>query len=505
MLIPAGTGEAPVARNESNPWVSRIPVEVWLLAGLTVLGAALRFATVGSQSYWLDEALAARELHLSFGAMLSSIGANEPNPPLFFLIAWPWTKLFGASEAGLRSLSVMAGTALIPIAYLCGRELVSRRAGLLAAAFVAINPFMIWYSQEAREYMLLAAFCGVSFLLFVRFWHRQSGSNLVCWAVFSALAVLTHYFAAFLVAPEAIGLLYRSRTRTSVLAVAAVAAVQASLLPHFISHASHPLGWIGAFPLSVRLKQVPVAFALGTLYQSSAVTYGLIGAAALAAVVIALLVIGARSAELRGAGLAAAIAAAVLLVPLVLAAVGHDYYVPRALIAAWVPLAVVIAAACTSARTWIAGAALALVMIGSFIYAGIKIDGNSAYQRPDWRGVAAALGAPSGSRAVFAYDGGFAAVPLALYLRGDALSPASREPVSIDEIDVVGNTFQTTAKVLPAGTRRLSSQNVHGYLVQRFALSSPVQLTPAQIDARAEALVRPALPGPAVLLQRRSA
>ena len=31
---------------------------------------------------------------------------------------------------------------------------------------------MIWYSQEAREYMLLAAFCGASFLFFARSWQR---------------------------------------------------------------------------------------------------------------------------------------------------------------------------------------------------------------------------------------------------------------------------------------------------------------------------------------------
>ena len=61
-----------------------------------------------------------------------------------------------------------------------------------------------------------------------------------------------------------------------------VAAVQVALLPHFLGHASHPRDWIGAFPLAIRIKQVPVAFGLGSLYQSSIVNYGLIGAAVLA-------------------------------------------------------------------------------------------------------------------------------------------------------------------------------------------------------------------------------
>jgi 4-amino-4-deoxy-L-arabinose transferase-like glycosyltransferase len=505
MLTPARVGEALVARDEPLLSPSRIPAEVMLLAGLTLLGAVLRFATVSHQSFWLDEALAARELHLSFGSMLSAIGRGEPNPPLFFLIAWPWAKLFGTSEAGIRSLLVVAGTALIPIAYLCGRELVSRRAGMLAAAFTALSPFMIWYSQEAREYMLLAAFCGASFLFFARVWHQRSGHSLVWWSVFSALAVLTHYFAAFLVAPEALVLLYRERSRASVVAVTGVAVVQGAMLPHFISHASHPLGWIGAFPLSVRIKQVPVAFALGSLYQSSAVRYGLIGAAILAAVVIVLLVIGARSDELRGAGLAAAIAGAVLLVPLVLAAFGHDYYVPRALIAAWVPLALVIAAACTSVRTWPAGAALALVMLAAFVYAGIRIAGNATYQRPNWRGVAAALGPASGTRAVVANDGGFGAVPLALYLHGEELGSTSTASVTVGEIDVVGNVFDRRATNLPAGVSALGQKSVGSYLVQRFRLSAPLRLTSTQIDARAQALLEIPSPGAAVLIQRSSA
>jgi mannosyltransferase len=505
MVTPARTGEALVVPTDSVPWARRIPAEVMLLVGLTLLGAVLRFATVSHQSFWLDEALAARELHVSFSSMLDSIGRGEPNPPLFFLIAWPWTRVTGLSDAGIRSLSVVAGTALIPIAYLCGRELVSRRAGLLAAAFTALSPFMIWYSQEAREYMLLAALCGASFLFFARFWHRRSRRDLIWWSVFSALAILTHYFAAFLVWPEALALLYRERSRASAIAVAAVAVVQAATLPHFISHASHPLGWIGAFPLSVRIKQVPVAFALGSIYQSSALSYGLIGAAILAAIVIALLVIGARTEELRGAGVAAAVGGAVLLVPLVLATFGHDYYVPRALIAAWIPLAVVIAAACTSIRTWIAGGALALLIAGTFVYMNIRINSDNTYQRPNWRGVAAALGRPSGSRAVVAYDGGFAAVPIALYLHGNALRSVAPTPVPVDELDVVGSVYTDAPRTFPAGVRLIGHDAVDGYLVERFALGSPTVLTQSQMRARATQLYGLPATGSTIVLQRSSA
>jgi mannosyltransferase len=511
MLIPARTGAASVARNDPTPWYLRISAETWLLAGVTVVGAALRFATLSSQSYWFDEAQAAHELHLSLGAMLHAWSAGEPNPPLYFVLAWPWAKLFGTGEVGLRSLSAVLGTAVIPITYLCGRELVSRRAGLLAAALAALSPFMIWYSQEAREYMLTAALAGASVLFFARAWRRPSRRNLLWWAVFSGLALLTQYFVGFLVAAEVIGLLYRARSRACLVAVGALAAVEAALIPHLVAHASHPASWIDAFPLSIRVQQVPVAFGLNTLYQSSLVSYGLWGAAALAGCLIVLLVIGADGAQLRGAGLAGALAASVLLVPLVLAELGHDYYEARALMPGWIPLAVVVGAACTAPRARAAGAALAVVLLAAFVYAGIRIDDNPQYQRPDWRGVAAALGTSSSTRAIVAYDGVFATAPLAIYLpgvpwTGPGQNPqTSQAPVTVRELDIVGSTAQTLAKRLPAGTKLVGSRAVNGYLVDRFELTPAWHLTRAEIGARATALLGPAPPGPAVLVQHPSA
>ena len=129
MLVPARSDAAVAARTSRALRVASSSVEAWLLAGVVAVGAWLRFATLGAQSYWFDEAQAAHELHLSFGSMLSSMVVHETNPPLYFVLGWLWARVFGTGEVGLRSLSALLGTAVIPIAYLCGRELVSRRAG----------------------------------------------------------------------------------------------------------------------------------------------------------------------------------------------------------------------------------------------------------------------------------------------------------------------------------------------------------------------------------------
>ncbi|MBV8713244.1 MAG: glycosyltransferase family 39 protein [Solirubrobacterales bacterium] len=503
MLVPARSDAAVAARTSRALRVASVPAEIWFLAGIVAVGAWLRFAGLGAQSYWFDEAQAAHELHLSLGSMLSFMVEHETNPPLYFVLGWAWVHVFGAGEVALRSLSALAGTATIVLAYLCGRELVSRAAGLLAAALTALSPFMIWYSQEAREYMLLAALCGASLLFFARSWREPSRRNVVGWAVFSALAVLTHSFAGFLVAPEALWLLYVIRTRAIAIGVGAVAVVQLLLAPLLFTHAtSRLLGFISSTSLSARIEQVPVAFGLGTLYESPLVRFGLLGAAALSAALIALLLIGADARQLRGVAAAAAIAAIVLLVPLGLALLGQDYYIPRALIPAWIPLAVVVGAACTAPRVRIAGGVVALVLLVSFVYAQARISSHPQYQRPDWRGVARALGpAPPGGRAIVAYDSALASDPLATYLPGVAWNQSGDAAPTVREIDVVGHAWQAVGRPLPAGVRLIGTRVVDDFLLARFAIEPARRLSTPQIDAAAPSLLGPAGASGVVLVQ----
>jgi mannosyltransferase len=501
MLVPARSDAALAARTSRAVRVASVSTETWLVGGLIVLGAVLRFATLGTQSYWYDEAQAAHELHLSLGSMLSSMVDVETAPPLYFVLGWAWVHVFGAGEVALRALSALAGTALIGIAYLSGRELVSRRAGLLTAAFVAVSPFMIWYSQEAREYMLVATFCGASLLCFVRALRDPSARRIAWWAGFSVLALLTHYFAGFLIAPQALWLLYKARSRASLIAVVVVGLVELALVPLLVSHATASLlGFITGTHLSTRVQAVPVAFFLGPPFGTSALSYGLIGAAVLAGALIVLLIVGGEPDELRGVGVAGVLAAVVLLVPLVLALLGKDYYIERALIPAWLPLAIVLAAGCTTRRLRIPGAVLAAIVLAGFAYGVVRINNDAQYQRPDWRAVAKALGSPSRTRAVIVYDG-LATDPLALYLRGVPWKePAGR--VGVTEVDVVGYVWQAPANPLPSDVKLIDTRRVGDSLVARFSLAREWRFAPNAIGARASGLLGPGSPGPAVLVQR---
>src|SRR5919109_2685176 len=177
--------------------------QAWLLAGIIGVAAVVRFATLHHQGYDHDEAVTAwRILHSGLGKTMQSVVNSERSPPLYYLLAWLWSKLFGTGEVGLRSLSALIGTLTVPAAFLAAREISSARAGLVTAALVAVNPYLVWYSQEARSYALFVLFVAWGLYYFIRCLSDPSRRNLGLWALASAVALCSHYFAAFIVGAE---------------------------------------------------------------------------------------------------------------------------------------------------------------------------------------------------------------------------------------------------------------------------------------------------------------
>ena len=207
----------------------RTPAGIGLLA-LAALAAALRFSRLGHQGFWFDEGYSALLVHQRPSEMLHLLRHSESTPPLYYCVAWVWVRVFGFGEAGLRSLSALAGTATVPLLYLAGTRFASRRAGLAAAALAATNPLLIWYSQEARSYALLAMFSAATLAALPAALGRPGRRPLAIWAVLCALALATHYYAVLVVVPQAVLLLWRRR-RAALPAVAAVAVVGLGLLP----------------------------------------------------------------------------------------------------------------------------------------------------------------------------------------------------------------------------------------------------------------------------------
>jgi len=452
----------------------------WIVAGLTLGAAALRFATLGVQSYHHDEIVtASRILRDGFWHAMDAVGFSESAPPLYYAVAWLWTQVTGTGELGLRSVSAIAGVATVPVAYLLGTQLSGRRAGLLAAALVAVNPMLLWYSQEARAYSLFVLLTAISLLYFVRALDHGRRRDSIGWGIASALALATHYFAIFPIAVEALWLL-RRRGRAGGGAfpgawiVAAMALALAPLVIHQSSFAHAE--WIGNFSLGHRLWETGLTFALGETgdiiarpeHPLLAVLPGLVAIAGLALVFLR----GERR-ELRAATLLLAIAAVTFVAPLAIGLLdpSKDYVLARNLLPALVPLLVALAIGFTLPAARRRGVALAAILVAYSFGFSVWASLSPALQRPDWKAVAGAIGEPTTPRAMVTWTLGAASLRYYLSTGSFQVQPSDGFDWWVGEVDFIsdGSAAPPPPHLLGPGFREVGYEKVGRLYVRRFA------------------------------------
>jgi 4-amino-4-deoxy-L-arabinose transferase-like glycosyltransferase len=407
----------------------------WLALGaIVVLAAVLRFATLRTQSIWFDEAATWDLVRRPFGEMLGRIPDGESNPPLFYVLEWGWTRVFGDGEAGLRSLPALAGLLTVPVAYGIGRRAGAgaARVGLAAAALVALNPLLVWFSQEARSYALATLLSAVALLLFQHALEDRRGRLLAGWALAAALALATHYFTAFVLAPQAVWLLWRHPHRRGALAaVAALGAAGVALLPLLLAQAGNPYDIAGT-SIALRLVQIPKQFLLG--YRGPlALPFGLLGALLVAGG--AWLLLRRTPRLVRGRGLLlVGIGAVGVALPLLAAFGGADYLNTRNLLPALIPLLAALAVGYAASDATRVGPALLAALCALSLAIVIAVAADSQYQRPDWKGLARALGRADAARALVVSP---ANGELALRYYRPGLRTMGPEGTAVREVDVV--------------------------------------------------------------------
>jgi mannosyltransferase len=382
---------------------------------IVLAGAAVRFATIGGQGFWLDEYVTVHMIRQSPTDLLNSVVSGESNPALYYVLAGGWERIFGSTELGVRSLTALLGTATIPVVYAAANYLGSRRAGLIAAAITAASPMLIWYSQEARNYALFGFLAAVSFLCFVRALEEQRGQRwLWGWALASALTLCTHYFALFLIVPQAAWLLLRrpgSRFDT-VLAGGAIVVVGIALLPLlFIQHGRG--SWIAAYNLSDRLVQVPEHFLIGLQVPWRPIP---VGAIVLVGGAIAFGAARARAESRQAIAIPWSVCLGGFALALLAIGVGQDFVLSRNVIGLWPPFAVGLALVLGGDRIQRLGIATATILCAAGLGLAIWTATTPGTQRPNYSDLAAEIG-PTAERRLIVSQTSFSA-PLLLYLDG---------------------------------------------------------------------------------------
>ena len=163
---------------------------------------------------WLDEALTVNiaRLPLTGGATIDGQHIAEANilealkhdghPPLYYVMLHGWMELFGTTNLAVRSLSGLFGVLCLPLAYVIGRRRGGSLLGWIAVAVVALSPFAVRYSDEARMYSLVMLLVFIGWLLLdgILRLHHTGALRYVAVVVTTAALLYTQYWSLWLCA-----------------------------------------------------------------------------------------------------------------------------------------------------------------------------------------------------------------------------------------------------------------------------------------------------------------
>jgi hypothetical protein len=426
---------AHVAARRPSPW-DRLrhadPVLYVAIAG----ALALRVFAIGTQSLWWDELATVGVVDRPVSDVLGAVRTSEGTPPLYYAAAWAWAGVFGMGDVALRSLSALMGVATVPVVYGAAGALgLTRRPARMAAVLVAVNPMLIWYSQEARAYALLALLGALSVLFLARYLTGSRRADLLAWGVVGAAALLTHYFAVFVIAAEALCLLVADprHWRRLVAACTPIVVAVLALVPLALSQRStNHQEWIDDTALGTRVAAAGRHFVTGPASPDN--RFWWVGAAAL----VVAGVLAARSGRVERSAfvLMAGLGALVVVLPLLAGIASADYFLDRNVIVAVIPFIVATAAGLGAARGgwggWVGVAAVTVMSVVTVV----SVARDPIAQKSDWRAVAAALDDGGDGAVVIVDTNGFLGLPLLRY-SGGARAVGRDERVTTSEVDVL--------------------------------------------------------------------
>lgn len=193
---------------DRRPWWGRL--DLWILVFLTLLAAAIRFARLERPPVLPDDAFTFWRVCGSFREMVETL-RDDGFTPLHYEILW-WIKEGGPLPLGLRIvpggfyltpevmrfIPAVCGT-LMPLAmYFLGRQLLTRRASLIAAGITATSAYMLWFSRDMKMYMPLWLFTTVCVGCLIWWLRTGSWTAWLAW-IAAGLAAVGHHAVAMLV------------------------------------------------------------------------------------------------------------------------------------------------------------------------------------------------------------------------------------------------------------------------------------------------------------------
>ncbi len=156
---------------------------------LTWLATALRFYKLGAWGFWIDELFTFQNAINIIPMASSDIKAVVAEHPVTSSLIFIATNLFGTSEWGVRFAPAMIGSVTIPLLYVPLKRIFNSHVALVTMVFLAISPWHIYWSQNARFYVLMLLF--YTFALFALYFGMVSNQKqyFLYTLLFAGLAV----------------------------------------------------------------------------------------------------------------------------------------------------------------------------------------------------------------------------------------------------------------------------------------------------------------------------
>jgi mannosyltransferase len=154
--LPAGSLAGEVEGRIERP-------ELWLVAGLTLLGLAVCLYRIGRADLWLDEAFSLA----GSGDLARSWSDRGGSMGLYYSLLAVWADP-DSSAGWVRLPSAVFAAATVPFVYLIARAVGGRRVATIAATLLVVSWGYVRYGQEARSYSMVMLLVTVSWWLFLR-------------------------------------------------------------------------------------------------------------------------------------------------------------------------------------------------------------------------------------------------------------------------------------------------------------------------------------------------
>ncbi len=184
-------------------WADGRAALVWF-----ALAATLRFLALGRFSLWGDEVYSLENALDMFGPRMQ---VADLAFPVFYTLERAILELTGlavaapdpqALQLALRLLPALAGSLAAAAAFRCSRGFLRREERHIFAALVAFSPWFFYFSQTARFYSLVLAFCVIATFELMRSQREASFRGALLGVMWVALAIGTHPTAGLLLCGE---------------------------------------------------------------------------------------------------------------------------------------------------------------------------------------------------------------------------------------------------------------------------------------------------------------